>query len=338
MNPFIDGRFTQYYRAFPLTLVDVGAAGGLKHRWLSAGKFLRVIAFEPDDRAVVPVDQPEITVIRTALLDEAREAEFYLTKHQGCSSFLPPNQQTLEPFSEAKAFQVSSRKKMAVDTMDRQLAARGLVDVDFIKLDTQGTELQVLKGSETTLRRAPVFGLQIEVEFVEIYQGQSLFPDVDNFVRERGFQLFDIRTCYWKRAVAQAVGGPKGQLIWGDALYLRGLEEFFTDIERLEEPDHKTAKALKAISVCLLYGYLDYAVETARTAKSHGIVDEDELETIERLIMTQVPFSNRLPRIRGRGRLASLFYRLYDALRPERADAVHTGRFSNSDRFLGNRL
>lgn len=339
MTPFIDRAFASYYEAHPLVLVDVGAAGGIKPRWRAARSHLRVIAFEPDERAVFKLDENlSVKLIPIGLLDECGQAQLFLTKNQGSSSFLRPNARYLRPFSESKMFEVGSTRTVNVDTLDRQLTSIGVDDVDFLKLDTQGTELQVLRGSQSILRTAPVFGVQVEVEFAQIYEGQPLFPDVDGYLRQNGFELFDLRTCYWKRTVGQAVGGPKGQLIWGDALYLGELEQFFAALDRLHDSVRRAAKLLKAISICLLYGYFDYALELSRTGRSRGLITGPEHDTIERAILSEVPVSNRLPRIRGRGRLAHAFYRLYHALRPERVEAIETGRFSTNERFLGNTL
>ena len=46
-----------------------------------------------------------------------------------------------------------------------------------------------------TLNRA-IFGVEVEVEFIEMYQDQPLFNEVDSFMRERGFYLFDLKLYY----------------------------------------------------------------------------------------------------------------------------------------------
>ena len=51
MNPFLDKAFEQYYRTSPLTLIDIGASGGVHERWKSLKEYLRVVGFEPDERA-----------------------------------------------------------------------------------------------------------------------------------------------------------------------------------------------------------------------------------------------------------------------------------------------
>jgi len=50
-----------------------------------------------------------------------------------------------------------------------------------------------------------VVGIEVEVEFSELYEKQPLFNDVDNFIRDKGFELFDLRRGYWIRKVAAGI-------------------------------------------------------------------------------------------------------------------------------------
>jgi FkbM family methyltransferase len=59
--------------------------------------------------------------------------------------------------------------------------------VDFLYIDVQGAELQVLKGAGTLLQS--VRAVWLEVEAVELYAGQPLAPDVDVFMEANGFVL-----------------------------------------------------------------------------------------------------------------------------------------------------
>ncbi|WP_026899006.1 FkbM family methyltransferase [Daejeonella oryzae] len=61
---------------------------------------------------------------------------------------------------------------------------------DMIKIDTQGYELEVLKGSENTLKYASM--VLLEVSLIDIYRDCPLVADVLAFMAERDFVLFDI--------------------------------------------------------------------------------------------------------------------------------------------------
>ncbi len=60
----------------------------------------------------------------------------------------------------------------------------------LIKIDTQGYELEVLKGAEETV--AAVGVIQAEMSFQPLYGGQPLFDEVYAYFASRGFTVFDI--------------------------------------------------------------------------------------------------------------------------------------------------
>lgn len=99
---------------------------------------------------------------------------------------------------------------MNVSTLDDE-APKWLSSSDrpFIKIDTQGSELGILRGSETTLAHAT--GVLVEVSFVALYEGQALFTEIVAWLAERGFVL---------RALAPAFHDPQtGALLQVDALF-----------------------------------------------------------------------------------------------------------------------
>jgi FkbM family methyltransferase len=77
--------------------------------------------------------------------------------------------------------------EVACDTLDRVCAAQGIGRVDFLHLDVQGAELLVLTGGAATLPRTTA--LWLEVTDRELYAGQPLRPQIEAFLRGRGFAL-----------------------------------------------------------------------------------------------------------------------------------------------------
>jgi FkbM family methyltransferase len=67
---------------------------------------------------------------------------------------------------------------------------------DFIKLDVQGYELEVLKGGERTMCSAEA--VLMEVNLLRVLEGAPLFHETTQFMSERGFQVYDICT-YFRR-------------------------------------------------------------------------------------------------------------------------------------------
>lgn len=323
MNVFIDPRFDDVYQRHPLVLVDVGARGGLKKNWSAAARHLRLLGFEPDSREFGRLADPDVeqgfsparparsgepsnVFFDVALADKAGTIRLHVARDAGLSSVFEPNAQFLDAFPEAGRFDTVDIRDVPADTLDNLLRTRDVQDVDFIKADTQGSELLVLRGAAATLASA-MFGVEVEVEFAEIYRGQPLFADVDPFLRGLGYQLFDLRPVYWKRAAGRRIGGPRGQMAWADALYLKSAPALKTALAPLS-PDMRRSKVLRAMSICLLYGYQDYALELARSLGD--VLTAEERDLAERRLRTGET-AGALDNLPGRRIVAATLHRLW---------------------------
>lgn len=327
MDIFLHPIVASYYHQSPLVLVNVGASGGLPRAWRRATRYLHVVGFEPDPTAFAQLSNEkqanDATYLNIALLDRHAVVPFHLTRRRQCSSIFQPNRALIDNFINPARFDIEESGKLTVDTLDHQLEIAHIDDVDFIKLDAQGAELAILKGSVATLAKG-VFGLALEVEFAPVYQDQPLFGEVDSFLRSSGFQLFDLKPYYWKRARGQRLGGPRGQLMFADALYLR-TESSFESLLVSGEPSKRKARLLKGITICALYGYLDYAAALLRLHSD--ILTDEENHALNGTLHKNVPFAGRIPNLRGRTRLARFLGTLARALGPADREL---------DRDLGN--
>jgi len=309
---FIDALFEPEYRRHPLVLVDVGARGGLKNNWSSARRHLHLIGFEPDKEEFARLAAAARTGDTTTFFDVALHnrrgpVQFQIARDRGLTSIFEPNREFLDRFPESDRFDTVDRVQIEADTLDSLLRTRRMIDVDFIKADTQGSELFVLEGAADALGSLAV-GAEVEVEFTPIYKGQPLFADVDRHLRSLGYLLFDLRPCYWKRSAGRGIGGPRGQMIWADALYLKSLPALQQNLHALPQ-DRRKSKLLKAISVSLLYGYHDYALEILVNTAS--VLSPAERRTIERRLRQSGGHPGPLAKFPGRGKLASAFHRLW---------------------------
>jgi len=246
----------------PLKLIDIGARSGIQAPWIALREFVGLITFEPDReefQALQATKRPSDQIFNTALAESAREKALLLTASRGCSSLYEPNGEFLNQFPDFSRFAVEKTVPMVTETLDSLLDNGRLEGFDFAKIDVQGAELDILKGGKKSLSDNAL-GLEVEVEFQPIYKGQPLFADVDQFVRtELGLELQDLRKTYWKYPEGRGIGGTKGKLIFGDALYLRAPEALVAQCARLSQ----TQAAEKFQLACLVgvaYGCLDYSL------------------------------------------------------------------------------
>jgi len=82
------------------------------------------------------------------------------------------------------------QRTMTTRRLDSVLEDRGAPPVDFLKLDVQGYELEVLKGAPVALGQAEV--VLMEVSLLQVNAGAPPFEDFIAFMDRAGFRTFDI--------------------------------------------------------------------------------------------------------------------------------------------------
>lgn len=208
-----------------IKIADIGAANhSIENRWINLKHDIEIILFEPDQRSYESLIKKGYDVYPKALFSSLGKKTLNLTRKPECSSFYEPNLTFLKNFPDPDRWDIIDQIEIDVDTLDSfQL------NIDFLKLDTQGSELDILVGSENTLKKT--LGMEIEVSFTQIYKGQPLFGDICNFLYLHGFEFYDFVTeyRYGRKALDR-----KGQLSFADALFLRTPENILnTNIEKI---------------------------------------------------------------------------------------------------------
>lgn len=185
------------------------------------------------------------------------ERTLYVTKHPMCSSLYPPNETYLSRLAGLPEL-VNLDFSFEIDTitLDSFCQEQGVNEIDFLQIDVQGADLDVLEGADKILN-CGTLAIQIEVEFSHLYTNQPLFADVDTFLRKHDFTLFDISQSYQLRARSPIRSAVRtGQLLWGDAFYFRDLIREDMD-KQLKSPD----RMLKLACIADIMHFPDYALE-----------------------------------------------------------------------------
>lgn len=147
------------------------------------------------------------------------------------SSLYEPNTSLLAAFDGLEEI-VRVVREVPVDT-HRLDDVPEVADADYLKIDVQGAELDVLRGASRLLARALV--VHTEVEFVPLYRGQPLFAEVDQALRGAGYGLFaleEIQSRPYRPFRGADLPSPRRfqQALWTDAVYVRHL----FDLDRLD--------------------------------------------------------------------------------------------------------
>jgi FkbM family methyltransferase len=187
----------EHYPECGLRVLDVGARLGLVDeglRELPALWNLHLEGIEPESAEAArlladPSVGPYAAVHEVAVSDVIGPRTLHMTALKGCASLYPPNMETLAGHTAASWFAPVGTLEVATTTLDALYA--DAPPFDFVKLDTQGAEFDVLRGGERLCRAAT--GISLEVQFHELYEGQWLFPDVHAWMTANGFRLVHLK-------------------------------------------------------------------------------------------------------------------------------------------------
>jgi FkbM family methyltransferase len=201
------------------TVLDIGANVGQFALWAQQALGpQRIICVEPQHDAAERIRQMavrmtcHVDVIETALGTGSGTAMLYVTAAGDSSSVLGP-----EPDAQARrpGLRVRSTSDVTVMSGDEALTNVPLPGPVLVKIDVQGSELEVLLGLQRVLQM--VSAVLVEVSFEPLYRGQSAPDDVIELLRSQGFEL---------RGAAGVPGGSTGwALDQADLLFERGTAE-----------------------------------------------------------------------------------------------------------------
>jgi FkbM family methyltransferase len=176
-------------------ILDVGANAGQYSSFLRhAVQFRGVIAaYEPDPETAALAeaafaDDPKWTMTRCALGPAAGEATFNLMAGRELNSFLTPSSAAMDRYSSINQVErsITVEVRTVSAEVSRLMAAHGCTR-PYLKLDTQGYDLEVLAGAGEAL--AHLVGVQTEMSVIPIYDGM---PDMQTSIarlRAAGFEL-----------------------------------------------------------------------------------------------------------------------------------------------------
>jgi FkbM family methyltransferase len=177
-------------------LLDVGAAGPQPKIWQPIAHRSFYVGFDPDHQELQKISNRKFyqtRLIHEAITEDqaASEVPFYLTRSSYCSSRLKPDSQSLASFLFSDLFEVERETQVRATNLNAALDRLNLRTVDWIKLDTQGTDLRLFKSLREEIQ-GRVLALDVEPGLIDAYQGEDLFVDTHRELTRSGFWLSSI--------------------------------------------------------------------------------------------------------------------------------------------------
>jgi FkbM family methyltransferase len=212
--------------AGPIGVLDVGASfigESPPYQPLLQSGSARLIGFEPDVEACEKLKKlyGPPSQFFPHFIGDGRPGTFYQTNWAPTGSLFKPNTRVVKAFQNLhELMTLVAEHPVQTKRLDD---VEGLGEVDFFKLDVQGAELMVLQGAERVLK--DVVAIQVEVEFLELYENQPLFADVDRYLRGQGFAFHTFlgfgSRCFKPTLLNNDPNAGMNQFLWSDAVYVR---------------------------------------------------------------------------------------------------------------------
>jgi FkbM family methyltransferase len=292
-----------------LTVVDVGARNGMFRLPPAYAKHAELIGFEPNkeehaklverrtDAMLGGSSMPHFRSERffdCALWDRAEQRPFYVTAGVGASTMMGQ----ADPRVAGRMFRGRVNKDDGKSLYERHFAVRetlpvecrrldALLDaerlVDLLKIDVEGGELRVLRGTEGLLAQHRVLFVLTEFNFAPFYAEHPTLGDQQVYLAERGFRLLDLEA-HGRNYSRDPTSIPEEN----DRRPIYGGDAFFTlDPDRVTL-DKPALQRLAALHLAL--GFHSFGISLLRDA---GLISSREITLIETALQ-RIPLGRRL--------------------------------------------
>lgn len=186
-------------------VIHVGGHIGQEMETYKKNNVENLIVFEPQKvpfqkltDVVNSIGFDNINLINKALGSSCATVEMTCNDDGLCSSILNPKH-VLEQYPN-----IIFDRKETVEMVTMDSVIRKNHSYNFLNMDTQGYELEVLKGAKNTLKTIDC--VYTEVNNTEVYEDNALIEDIDDFLK--GYNMVRVETDW--------MGGT-----WGDAFYIK---------------------------------------------------------------------------------------------------------------------
>ena len=159
------------------TVVDGGAfVGEITAAYLATFPESHVWAVEPAPHSIAALQapyagEPRVTLVPAALAAAAGSATLSINGAEATDSLLPLDAASAE-YLDYPVATLSSNVVNTID-VDSLCRAQGIERLSILKLDIQGTEMEVLAGARRLLAEERIDPLFTEFNFVSVYQRQT---------------------------------------------------------------------------------------------------------------------------------------------------------------------
>lgn len=177
-----------------ISALDVGAQGGFNSENFFPSKynqFFESILVEPIKEEADKFKEQKFMIKKGLWSNKEKKNLYILDNRLGSSSMYMPNEEAFDLHrikqKDFQNYQVTRTIQIECDTISNQLSELNVNMLDYLKIDTQGAELEILKGIGSF---RPLL-IKIEVHFFSIYKNVPSWHELVNFLYEMNYVLID---------------------------------------------------------------------------------------------------------------------------------------------------
>jgi FkbM family methyltransferase len=182
----------------PRCIFDIGANIGQTARTLTK-KFpeAEIYSFEPHPRTFETMRKntaslPRVHPVQAAVGATSGEATLFSNMFDQTNSLLPLTESAHEFTLTADFAKPDTTVKVPLVSVDDFCAQHGITEIDILKTDAEGLDLDVIRGAAGMLSKTIVPLIYTEVFFVPAYENQPLFQEVYEHLYKNDYRLVGI--------------------------------------------------------------------------------------------------------------------------------------------------
>ena len=176
--------------------LDVGAQGGFNSDKFFPSKyncFFKDILIEPIKSEAEKLENKKFTINKGLWSKKEKKKLYILDNRLGSSSFYEPDEKFFDLHNlkekDYDNYKVTRSIEIECDTLTNQLTELEINKLDFLKIDTQGAELEILKGIG---EYRPLL-IKIEAHLFSMYKNVPSWNKLINFLYDLNYSLIDLK-------------------------------------------------------------------------------------------------------------------------------------------------
>ena len=185
--------------------LDVGAQGGFNSDKFFPeryNKYFESILVDPLKNSLEGKESTH-TINKGLWSSKGVRKLYILNKRPQSSSMYEPDKKSLSIYGfeekDFHLFDVSKTETVECDTLSSSLKALNINTLDYLKIDTQGAELEILKGLENY---RPLL-IKCEIQIFPMYKKEPSWTEVTDLLYKLGYIVSD-----WKKIGSHATRAP----------------------------------------------------------------------------------------------------------------------------------